>query len=214
MFESLVSTASGASDGAAVGAWARVENAACARRLSAIADVLEARWSADGSAQRDQWCVDNWDAVAAEVTACHEVSLGVASHQLMIAMALRDRLPRVDEVFRIGRISLRVVQSIAYRTALMADPQVRVKVDIELAAAVPDWGALSQDKVEKAIDYWVDRYDRYALRRAEHRARGRHVDRTGPDGEGTSTIEAVLLDHDARGIGQAARCDGARRVRR
>ena len=35
----------------------------------------------------------------AEVAAAHEVSLGVASHQLMIAMALRERLPRVDEVF-------------------------------------------------------------------------------------------------------------------
>ena len=59
-----------------MGAWARVENAACARRLAAIADVLEARWSADGSAEREQWCLDNWNAVAAEVAACHEVSLG------------------------------------------------------------------------------------------------------------------------------------------
>ena len=76
-----------------MGAWARVENAACARRLSAIADVLEKRWAEDGSVERDQWCLDNWDAVAAEVAAYHGVSLGVASHQLMLAMALRERLP-------------------------------------------------------------------------------------------------------------------------
>ena len=67
MFDSLVAAADGTSGADGVGAWARVENAACAQRLSAIADVLEARLSADGSAEREQWCVDNWDAVAAEV---------------------------------------------------------------------------------------------------------------------------------------------------
>ncbi len=112
MFDGLVATAWTARGGAAVGAWARVENAACARRLSAIADVLEARWAEDGSADRDHWCLDNWDAVAAEVAADHGVSLGVASHQLMVAMALRERLPRVDEVFSTGRIGFRLVNTI------------------------------------------------------------------------------------------------------
>ena len=102
-------------------AWARVENAACARRLSAMADLLEARWAEDGSAERDQWCMDNWNAVAAEVGAAYYVSLGVASHQLMVAMALRERLPRVDEVFHTGRIGPRLVNTIVHRTALIAD---------------------------------------------------------------------------------------------
>ena len=34
MFDDLVAVAASASGGAALGAWARVENAACARRLS------------------------------------------------------------------------------------------------------------------------------------------------------------------------------------
>ena len=68
---------------------------------------------------------------------------------------------------------------------------------MELAAAVAGWGRLSAAKVEQAIDYWVDRYDPYALRRMETRARGRHVDWTFSDGRGASTIEAVLFDHDA-----------------
>ena len=41
MFDSLVSAALGSRAAAAVGAWARVENAACARRLFAMADELE-----------------------------------------------------------------------------------------------------------------------------------------------------------------------------
>ena len=57
------------------------------------------RPAADGSAERDQWCIDNWDAV--------DVSLGVASHQLMVARALRERVPRVAEVFAAGQISYR-----------------------------------------------------------------------------------------------------------
>ena len=83
MFDEFVAVATAASGGEAVGAWARMENAACARRLSAIADVLEARWAEDRSADRDQWCLDNWDAVAAEVAADHGVSLGVAGATLL-----------------------------------------------------------------------------------------------------------------------------------
>jgi hypothetical protein len=45
MFDSLVAAADGCGAGGAVGGWARVENAACARRLFAIADMLEARRS-------------------------------------------------------------------------------------------------------------------------------------------------------------------------
>jgi hypothetical protein len=102
MFESLTAAAEGTSGAVGVRAWARVENAACARRLAMTAEVLEARLSADGSAEREQWCLDNWAAVAAEVAAVQNVSLGVASHQLMIAMAMQERLPRVAEVFRTG----------------------------------------------------------------------------------------------------------------
>jgi len=182
-----------------VGAWARVENAACARRLSAMADVLEKRLSEDGSADRDQWCLDNWHAVAAEIAAHHGVSLGVASHQLLIAMALRERLTRVDEMFHTGRISFRLVSAIVSRTALITDPHARAKVDIELAAAIAGWGVLSQASVEQNIDDLVERHDPYAVRRTEAQVRGRHVDRTS-DGGGTATIEAVLLEHDAAAV--------------
>ncbi len=155
------------------------------------------RLSEDGSAEREQWCLDNWDAVAAEVGAAQDVSLGVASHQLMLAMALRERLPRVAEVFAAGRIGVQLVKKIVYRTALVTDAEARAKVDAELAAAVTGWGWLSAVKIEQAIDYRVDRYDPYALRRAESRARSRRVDWIWSDGSGASTIEAVLFDHDA-----------------
>src|SRR3954469_5198730 len=133
MFDELVAAAVGACGAGAVGAWARVENAACAQRLFAIADVLQKRMSADDSAEREQWCIDNWDAVAPEVAAAHTVARGVASHQLMIAKARRERLPRVAEVFATGQISYRQVNAIVYRTALVRDAEARGKIDSEVA---------------------------------------------------------------------------------
>ena len=201
MFDQFVTAAAGACGAGAVGAWARVENAACAQRLFAIADVLEARLSADGSAEREQWCLDNWDAVAAEVAAAHNVSLGVASHQLVVACALRGRLPRVADVFAAGHISYRVVNTIVGRTRLIKDPAAMGKVDAEVAGEVIGWGALSVAKTEAAIDYWVDRYDPHALVRTELSARGRHVDVVPTDGgTGLAWIEGTLFSTDAAAL--------------
>ena len=201
MFDQLVAATDGTRGAGAVGAWARVENAACARRLWAIADVLEARLAADGSAEREQWCIDNWDAVAAEVAAAQSVSLGVAAHQLMIATALHERLPRVAEVFAAGQISYRLVNAIVARTRLIKDRAAMAKVDAELAAEVVGWGALSVAKTEAAIDYWVDRYDPYAVVRTELSARGRYINVVaGADGTGLSGVEGTLFGQDAAAL--------------
>jgi hypothetical protein len=163
MFDLLVAAADVARGAGAVGAWARVENAACARRLCAIADVLEARLSADGSAEREQWCIDNWDAVAAEVAAAQSVSLGVASHELMIAGGRgigrwTDFLPPDQR----DRVSHRV------------DPRLRGAGHgrHRIGRGGRRVGSLSVAKVEAAIDSWVDRYDPDAVRRVELSAPG------------------------------------------
>lgn len=153
------------------------------------------------SVEREQWCLDNWDAVAAEVAAAHNVSLGVASHQLVIASALRERLPRVAEVFAAGAISYRLVSAIVSRTRLIKDAAAMAKVDTELATEVAGWGALSVAKAEASIDYWVDRYDPYALVRTELGSRGRHVDVVdAKDGSGLAWVEATLFGHDAEAL--------------
>ncbi|MFI5506341.1 DUF222 domain-containing protein [Mycobacterium sp. NPDC051804] len=203
MFDSLVEAAIRSRGVAAVGAWAQVENAACARRLFACADELERMWAADGSADREQWCLDNWAAVAASVAASQNVSLGVASHQLVIAMDLRERLPRVSEVFAAGALTYRLVCAIVARTRLISDPEAMAKVDTEIAAQVRNWGVLSARKTDTAIDYWVDRYDPAAVRRTEYSARGCHADVHKPqDGSGTASVDAVLLASDADALDQ------------
>jgi hypothetical protein len=203
MFESLTAATEGTSGAGGVEAWARVENAACARRLAASADALEARFSADGSAEREQWCLDNWDAVAAEVAAAQNVSHGVASHQLLVAMALRERLPLVAEVFATGAISYRLVSAIVARTRLVRDREARAKVDAAIAAEAAGWGGLSVAKVEAAIDAWVDRFDPAALRRTESSSRDRHLDVVhSEDGSGLDRVEGTLLAHHGAALNE------------
>jgi len=203
MFDQLVAAAGRSTGAAGVGAWARVENAACAHRLAEMADMLEAAWAEDGSAEREQWCLDNWDAVVAEIGAAQNVSAGVASHQLLVAQALRERLPRVAEVFATGAISYRMVNAIVARTRLIQDPEALAKVDAELAAHVTGWGSLSVAKTQTAIDYWVDRYDPGALRRSESKSRDRHLDVVpAEDGSGLASIEGTLFAHDGAVLDQ------------
>ncbi|MGO4446338.1 DUF222 domain-containing protein [Mycobacterium sp. 2YAF39] len=203
MFDSLVEAATGSRGPSAVGAWARVENAACARRLAAMADELERMLAADGSTERHQWCLDNWDAVAASIAAAQNVSLGVAAHQLVVADDLRHRLPRVAEVFAAGAINYRLVSAVSARTRLIHDRDAVAKVDTEIAAHLTGWGSLSVAKTEQAIDYWVDRYDPAAVRRTEDRSRGRHVDiHTPDDGSGSADITGQVLATDAEALDQ------------
>jgi len=201
MFDQLVAAAGRSTGAAGVGAWARVENAACAHRLAEMAEMLEAAWAADGSAEREQWCLDNWDAVAAQIGAAQNVSAGVASHQLLVAQALAERLPRVAEVFATGAISYRMVNAIVARTRLIQDPEALAKVDAELAAHVTGWGSLSVAKTQTAIDYWVHRYDPGALRRSESKSRDLDVV-PAEDGSGLASIEGTLYAHDGAVLDQ------------
>ncbi|MEO3757219.1 DUF222 domain-containing protein [Mycobacterium sp. B14F4] len=198
MFEDLVDAAGGASDAAAVAAWARIENAACARRLSAAADVLDRHYAADGSAERDQWIEDNWWAVAAEIAPAQNVSPGMAAAQLGVAVALRDRLPRVNTVFVTGALTYRMVAAIVSRTWLIEDPQLLAQVDAAIAADVAGWTTLSVERLRTEVDYWVDHFDPAALRRSEARSRDRCLDVKDPrDGSGVAHLEGTLYSHDA-----------------
>ena len=134
MFDELVAKAGSAAGAASVGAWARVEAAACARRLAAMVGMLDARYAADDSAEREQWYLDNWGAVCAEIGAAQQITSDAASHQLLIATALRDRLPCVGRVFEEGLISYRLVSSIVWRTMLIEDPDALRAVDAALAS--------------------------------------------------------------------------------
>jgi hypothetical protein len=181
---------------AAITECARAEAAAAARRLAAIAELVRRR--AVGSVVHADWSCDNWDAMAAEVAAAQGISHGMASGQMYLGVALRDRLPRVAAMFAEGTISLRLASAIVWRTDLIKEPETLRLVDKTLAEDAARYGPMSVNKTAQAIDAVVDRYDPAALRRNQASARSRDVviDQTH-DESGTAALWGRLYSTDA-----------------
>lgn len=195
---------------ATITGWSRVEAAAAAHRLAAIGELVARRTSGDGF-DRSRWSCDNWDGAAAEVAAAEQISHGLASSQMYLASALRDRIPRVAALFLSGRISARLASAIAWHTTLIRDPGVLVLVDADLADLATSLGPLSVAKTAAAIDALIERHDPAAVRRMRDRARGREliVDTNQTEG-GTTAVWGRLFAVDAaaldRRLMQLAHC--------
>ncbi len=158
---------------AAIAACARMEAAAAARRLAAVAEFVHRH--ADGPTDCAHWSCDNWDAMAAEVAAAQGISHAMASSQMYLACALRDRLPQVAALFAEGTISARLASTIVWHTGLIKDPEALRLVDTTLAGDASRFGPMSATKTAQAIDAVVDQYDPGALRRTRAGARGREI---------------------------------------
>ncbi|MCW2558376.1 MAG: hypothetical protein JWP55_2340 [Mycobacterium sp.] len=164
--------------------------------------MLDALYAAGGSANRDQWCLDNWGAICAEIGAAQQLSTGAASHLLLVGTALRDRLPKVAALFHDGLIAYRLVNTIAHRTGLIKDRDALRAVDAALAAMVQQWGPMSLDKTDQAIDALIAEHDPYALRRTQARARSRAVDVYLDDASGLASLWGTLFSTDATALDQ------------
>ncbi|MEM6108596.1 DUF222 domain-containing protein [Mycobacterium sp. 050272] len=197
---------------AAIAEWTRAEAAASSRRLAAIAELVRRR--AVGRVDHAMWSCDNWDAMAAEVSAAQGISHSRASGQMHQAVALRDRLPEVAALFYDGAISARLAAAIVWHTDLIKDPDTLRLVDTALAKSAARYGPLSVNKTAQAIDAIVDRYDPGALRRTRAAARSRDlVVDLANDESGTAAVWGRLYSTDAaaleRRLGQMAHdvCD-------
>jgi hypothetical protein len=164
VFDSKFLTADDATVVAAIEEGARAEAAAGARRLAAIAELARRRVVDD---ERANWAFDGWAAAAAEVAAAMTVGHRRASAQMRIAVALRDRLPRVAALYMQGTLSSRVVSAITWRAQLVEDAEALALIDAALAEAATNWGPLSEDRLDQAIDAWILRFDPAAVRRSE-----------------------------------------------
>ncbi|MDX1889421.1 DUF222 domain-containing protein [Mycolicibacterium sp. 050158] len=200
MFEDVVASAHGARGGEAIAAWARVEAAACARRLAAMVTLLDIAHAASGSADREQWCIDNWGAVCAQIGATQHLTCGAASHLLLIGLALRERFPHLGAAFEDGRVDYRLVRTIVGRAALVVDPDTLRELDTAVAAAARTWPAMSAQKTVHAIDAIIASLDPAAVRRTHSRARGRAVEVVAQAGSGMAEIYASLFAVDAAAL--------------
>jgi hypothetical protein len=171
MFDSEFSTVDDATVVAAIEEGARAEAAAGARRLAAIAELARRRVIDDD--ERANWAFDGWASAAAEVAAAMTVGHRRASREMRIAVALRDRLPRVAALYMQGTLSSRVVSTITWRTQLVEDAEALALIDAALAEGATKWGPLSEQRLDERIDAWIFRYDPAAVRRSESSTRSR-----------------------------------------
>ncbi|OBG17725.1 HNH endonuclease, partial [Mycolicibacterium celeriflavum] len=181
---------------AAIADCVRAEAVLAARRLAATAE-LTARYT-EPDAEREHLAIDGWRMASAEVSAAMGIGDRAASREMCIAMALRERLPRVAALFAQGRLSVGLVATITWRTQLIVDSAIQARVDAAIAARAAKWGALSVTKLEAAIDALVDEHDPDARRRLREAARSRDV-RLGKrdDVTGTASLWGRLSAADA-----------------
>jgi hypothetical protein len=141
--------------------------------LDAIGELFELRRAETGEHQN--WAVDTWAAVGAEVAAAFRTSLAMAGSYLRYALAMRERMPQVAAVFRAGDIDYRLFQTIVYGTDLITEPEVLAHVDAELALRAPRWPSMTRGRLAGEVDRIVAMADDDAVRRHHQRKSDREV---------------------------------------
>ncbi|MCK0172908.1 HNH endonuclease signature motif containing protein [Mycolicibacterium sp. F2034L] len=153
---------------------AAVEEArAGARKLAALAQLVHQTVTYDEEC--DDWQLDSWATTAAEVGAVLTVGQRKASAQMRIAVALRDRLPKVAALCLQGRLSARMISTITWRTRLIIDTDILAVIDAALAAKAQRWAPLSDERLVTAIDALIHRHDPDAVTRAKESIKKRDV---------------------------------------
>ncbi len=185
---------------AAVTAAARLQNVMCARELVAIGELYERRAPED-DVDRSNWAIDGHENLVAEVAAALRISSGRARGRLRFAIALRERLPRLAEVFASGLIDFRLMAAVVYRTDLVEDPVLLAKLDAAVAKYAPSWMRLSAPKLYERIDMWVMRFDPAGKRISRQRNDDRYVEITPVD-SGLAGLWAQLHAADGAALDQ------------
>ena len=147
----------------------------------------------------EDWAVDSEEAVSAELAAALRMSQGLAASQLRYARAMRERLPKVAEVFKAGDIDQRTFATIVYRTDLITDRQVLAAVDGRLALTVTRWPSMTRSRLAGQIDKIVAKADADAVRRRKERRTEREIWFADLEG-GISEIHGSLFSPDAHAL--------------
>jgi hypothetical protein len=179
---------------------ARQQNAMCGRELAAIGE-LYARRAPKDDVDRENWAIDSHENVVAEVAAALGLSRGRARGRLHYAIALRERLPRVAEVFARGLIDFRMMAAVVSRTELVEDPALIAKLDAAIARHSPKWMRLSGPRLFERIDMWVMRFDPAGKRLPRERTENRYVE-IAPTDAGLAGVWAQLHATDGMALDQ------------
>ena len=162
------------------------ERAAFARQLVAVGAFAQRRIE-QGTDEHGLWCVDEWEAIAAEIGAELGISRSRASSQMHYGTTLLERFPQLTALFLAGQVDFRVIAAAIYRTDLITDTNALATIDAQLAAKAPSWNKLSRERVTELVDWMVIEADPEAVRVAKQRDLDRHID-VRPGKNGTAEI--------------------------
>ena len=112
---------------------------------------------------------------------------------------MRERLPKLAEVFQAGDIDQRTFATIVYRTDLITDRDVLATVDGQLALTVVRWPSMTRGRLAGHIDKIVAKADVDAVRQRTERRAEREV-WFADLGSGLSEIHGSLLSPDAHAL--------------
>jgi Domain of unknown function (DUF222) len=174
----------------AIGSSARDENAACGRKFMWMGE-LYARRAPEDDVKRINWAIDGHANVVAEVSAALNISRGRAAGQLRYAIDLRERLPKVAEVFATGAIDFRMMAELVNRGENVTDPELLAKLDAAFAHWAPTWMKMSGPKLTERIDMWVEKFDPVGTREPRPVTDDRYA-MVGPISPGMAGIWAKL----------------------
>ena len=197
----------------------RAERSAVARRLLAAGRLCQVRMADRDALARLEWCIDNWEAVAAEVGAELGISRSRASSEMNYGLELVERLPKLGAVMAAGEVDFRVIAAVVFRTGLITDPAVLADIDAQLAEVAPGWNAFSRRRVAELVDWRVRDLDPAAERVQRDRDEDRHVE-IGPSQDGVAQLwgavratDAAILDRRLNQLA-ASVCAGDSRTKR
>jgi hypothetical protein len=174
----------------------RMERVSVARRLLAAGRLCQVRMADVEEDERTQWCIDNWEAVAAEVAAELGISRARASSHMNYGVELVERLPKLGAAMAAGEVDFQVIAVVVFRTGLINDARVLAEIDAQLAAVAPGWNALSRRRVAELVDWRVRELDPAAERVARSADDDRHVE-IGPSQNGLAEFWGVVRAPDA-----------------
>jgi hypothetical protein len=137
----------------------RLESAVTARKFAAAAELYQRRLAEQDAEDREQWCIDGWEQVAAEVAAAQGISRGRAAGQLRYGLALAQRLPKLGALFAAGDVDFRVISAVVFRTELMIDDDALTRLDGWLARNAARWSRRSYKKIVEVVDYWIQKLE-------------------------------------------------------
>src|SRR5271163_485033 len=154
---------------------ARLESAITARKFAAAAELYQRRLAEQDADDREQWCIDGWEQVAAEVAAAQGISRGRAAGQLRYGIVLAERLPKLGALFAAGEVDFRVISAVVFRIELMIDDAALIRLDDWLARNASHWSRRSYSKIVEVVDYWIQQLEPTAVRVARETEQNRHI---------------------------------------